>query len=152
MCFVGTCACLHCQGVQLENRFVDICICPISIDSSRYAAACLEPAVQHNIQQLRAELQGKTVLLGVDQLDEIKGLAIKLLAFEEFLSSQPRLRDQVVLVQVTTPSSMGKGSVAAADLERSINELVGRVNSTSDSHVHTSPAVNNHGHMPPASP
>ena len=51
--------------------------------------------------QLR-ELQsaGKSILLGIDEVERLKGLTLKLLAFEHLLHTVPERRGGLVLVQV----------------------------------------------------
>jgi Glycosyltransferase family 20 len=45
-------------------------------------------------------VQGKKVLVGVDDLDPFKGIELKLLGFERVLEEHPKWRGHLVLVQV----------------------------------------------------
>ncbi|KAK8627672.1 hypothetical protein V6N13_135276 [Hibiscus sabdariffa] len=47
--------------------------------------------------------QGKTMLLGVDDMDIFKGISLKLLAMEQLLLQHPECRGKVVLVQIALP-------------------------------------------------
>lgn len=49
---------------------------------------------------LRTKFQGRKVVLGIDRLERIRGIPLKLLAFERFLQKHPEWRGKVVLVQV----------------------------------------------------
>jgi len=49
---------------------------------------------------LRAKTEGRVVLLGVEEMERLKGTAPRLLAFEMLLRTHPELRDKVMLVQV----------------------------------------------------
>jgi trehalose 6-phosphate synthase/phosphatase len=55
-------------------------------------------------------------------LDHIKGVLHKLNAFEKFLEDNPDMQDQVVLIQVTSPTE------APSKLETKVSEMVSRIN------------------------
>ena len=59
-----------------------------------------------------AQFKGKTVLLGVDDMDVFKGIELKLQAFEQVLAHHPEWRGKLVLVQVTSAARWGCGSRA----------------------------------------
>eukprot|EP00741_Cyanophora_paradoxa_P022975 tig00021532_g22194.t1 len=69
------------------------------------------------------------IVVGWDELDFIKGIPHKLLAFEAMLLRDAgKWRGRVLLVQVTEPSGSDGGSVGYARLRRQITEMVGRIN------------------------
>ena len=89
--------------------------------------------------ELQTSFQGKKVILGVDSLDYIKGLPLKLLAFESLLAANPDMAKMVVLVQVAYPpmrvggDKMNKQVLEETNhdyamLQREVNELVGKIN------------------------
>jgi hypothetical protein len=61
---------------------------------------CQQETVVHRTSELRAQFQDKTVIVGVDRLDPIKGLPHKLIAFEIFLDRNPQWQGKVVLIQI----------------------------------------------------
>ncbi|KAK8970546.1 Alpha,alpha-trehalose-phosphate synthase [UDP-forming] 1 [Platanthera guangdongensis] len=77
---------------------------PIVIDSDRFQRALELSAVKVAINELSHRFAGRKVMLGVDQLDMIKGIPQKLLAFEKFLEENPVWRDKVVLLQIVVPT------------------------------------------------
>ncbi|WP_024355523.1 bifunctional alpha,alpha-trehalose-phosphate synthase (UDP-forming)/trehalose-phosphatase [Leucobacter chironomi] len=78
---------------------------PISIDAAAFAEVAARPEVQERSRQIRAELGNpKTVMLGVDRLDYTKGIRHRLKAFDELLGDGEIDADDVVLVQVASPS------------------------------------------------
>lgn len=58
------------------------------------------PEFQWRRGELLSEFQGKTVLVGVDDMDVFKGIELKLLAFERVLEHHQEWRSKLVLVQV----------------------------------------------------
>lgn len=49
------------------------------------------------------QFKGKTVLIGVDDMDLFKGIELKLLALEDVLKHRPEWRGKLVLVQISNP-------------------------------------------------
>lgn len=50
--------------------------------------------------ELLSEFEGKTVMIGVDDLDMFKGIELKLEAFQRILELHPEWRNKLCLVQV----------------------------------------------------
>ena len=61
--------------------------------------------------ELRNELAGRSVMVGVDDMDVFKGIELKLQAFEKLLAEHEEFRGQVVLVQVGQTAGGGWGDV-----------------------------------------
>ena len=66
------------------------------------------------------------MIIGVDRLDYSKGIGMRMRAFEQFLTSYPRWRGAVTYLQITPRSRSDIREYA--DMERRIDETVGRVN------------------------
>lgn len=81
-----------------DGRSVGVAAFPISIDSQAVAKLAERPT------DLKARLGNKTLILGVDRLDYTKGILQRLLAFEELLASGAISPQDVVFVQIATPS------------------------------------------------
>ena len=69
---------------------------------------------------------GKRLLLGVDRMDYTKGIVERLLAIEHLLAEYPRYREQIVFVQIASPSRTQISSYV--DLRRQVEETVERIN------------------------
>lgn len=69
----------------------------------RYLEGFQWPDTKWRIGELTSQLQGKTVLLGLDDMDQFKGIEMKFLAFERVLDLHEEWRGKLVLVQVTSP-------------------------------------------------
>ena len=77
---------------------------PISIDSDHFLKLAATQETQNFIQRYAETKRDKKWILGVDRLDYIKGLVLKLKSFEEFLRRNPELRETVQMVQIVIPS------------------------------------------------
>ena len=110
-----------------DDRRVRLGVYPISIDTASIEKTAASEATERHLAQLRQGAAGRKIVLGVDRLDYTKGIPRRLLAFERLLERNPGLRSKVMLVQLAVPS---REKVSAyADLRRTVNELVGRINS-----------------------
>jgi trehalose 6-phosphate synthase len=113
--------------VEYEGRTVTARAFPISIDVAEIENAASDPAVQAAARQLREELGGdRRLLLGVDRLDYTKGIEQRLEAYGELLADGAVSNDEVVLVQVATPSRLRVTQYQ--ELRERVEREVGRIN------------------------
>ncbi|KAL5122026.1 Trehalose-6-P synthase/phosphatase complex subunit [Pleosporales sp. CAS-2024a] len=119
------------DGVQLENRFVNVWSSPIGIDPKALATAREEPDVKQWIQTMQKRYEGKKVIVARDKLDSIRGVRQKLLAFELFLNKNPQWKDKVVLIQVATSTAEGDNELAAT-----CSEIVTRIDAVHSTLTH----------------
>jgi trehalose 6-phosphate synthase/phosphatase len=69
--------------------------------SARSASGAQRAAqVQADMHKLMQRTLGKTVIAGLDRMEKLKGIPLKLLAFERFLEANEQLRNKVVLYEV----------------------------------------------------
>lgn len=118
------------DGVQLENRFVNVWSSPIGIDPSALALAREEPEVLEWIQTMQKRYEGKKVIVARDKLDSIRGVRQKLLAFELFLNKHPEWKDKVVLIQVATSTTED------TELASTVSEIVTRIDAVHSTLTH----------------
>lgn len=111
------------HGVQLDDHFVDVDHCPIGIVADQLSAARSNPEVESWIQILAKKYEGKTLIVGRDKLDSIRGVKQKLLAFEMFLNENPEWCGRIVLIQVATSTASDQKS-----LDNRVSDIVTRVN------------------------
>lgn len=83
------------DGIQRDDKFVNVCSYPIGIDPKALALARANPEVQQWIEALQQRYAGKRLIVARDKLDNIRGVRQKLLAFELFLNKYPQWRDKV---------------------------------------------------------
>jgi trehalose 6-phosphate synthase len=113
--------------VVFDGRTITVRAFPISIDVGEIERLAADPAVQARADQLRRELRGnRTLLLGVDRLDYTKGIEHRLKAFRELLAAGTLSSQDVVLVQVATPSRLRVAQYQ--ELRERVEREVGRIN------------------------
>ncbi|CAM6072530.1 unnamed protein product [Sphagnum tenellum] len=107
-------------GLEYYGRTVGIKILPVGIHMGQLRVGLQLPDTKWRISELQAQFEGKTVLLGMDDMDIFKGIGLKLLALEQLLSQHSTWRGRVVLVQIANPAR-GRGK----DVEELQNEAYG---------------------------
>ncbi|KAJ9223343.1 CAZyme family GT20 [Paecilomyces variotii] len=133
--FLQTCSRILCveatnDGVQLEDRFVDVGTFPIGIDPTSWDERRKADDVQKWIKTIRERYGNKRLIVGRDKLDNIRGVRQKLLSYELFLNTYPEWRDKVVLVQVATTTT------EQPELEATLSDIAMRINSTHSTLAH----------------
>jgi trehalose 6-phosphate synthase/phosphatase len=128
-------ACSQVLGLELagdvlrdDGRAVRVAAFPIGIDADTWATRAASPPVRERVEALRAESQGRKLVLSVDRLDYTKGFVRRLMVLERLLHAHPDLKDQLHVIQVAVPTR--ENVDAYADYRRTVNELVGRLNAT----------------------
>jgi trehalose-6-phosphate synthase len=99
---------------------------PIGIDPKRFTTELATPGHVRLSSLLRDTYKDRRLLLGVDRLDYIKGLPLKIQALDQLLSQHPKLIGKAVLVQVVVPSR--EDLAEYQELLRTLNELADDVN------------------------
>jgi len=118
------------DGVQLENRFVNVWASPIGINPGALALAREEKEVIEWIETMQKRYEGKKVIVARDKLDSIRGVRQKLLAFELFLNKHPEWKDKVVLIQVATSTTED------SELAATVSEIVSRIDAVHSTLTH----------------
>jgi len=108
------------------NRRVRVGAFPISIDYRAFAKDATSAEVETHVANIRAELAGRKMLLGLDRLDYTKGITPRLKAFRLLLERSPDLHGKVRFVQVVVPSRTDIPSYRHQ--KEAIEELVGEIN------------------------
>jgi trehalose 6-phosphate synthase len=114
------------RNVRLADRHVRVEAQPIAIDTGDFIAAAKSNAVDARVAELRAQMGGRKVLLGVDRLDYTKGIRTRLRAFEALLDRDPSWAERAVFVQVAVPSRANIGLYR--EMRESIEGAIGRIN------------------------
>ncbi|KAI9814089.1 MAG: hypothetical protein M1832_005977 [Thelocarpon impressellum] len=133
--FLQTCSRLLCveatpEGVQLEDRFVDILDLAIGIDPVSLRLTRAEPSVAEWVRVMQERYQGQRLIVARDKLDHVRGVRQKILAYELFLNKYPEWRGKTVLIQVATSTT------EQAELDATVSDIVTRVNSTNATLAH----------------
>lgn len=101
---------------------------PIGVDKNQILKDAFTKDIDSKIRAIQEAYQNKKIIIGRDRLDSVRGVVQKLRAFETFLAMYPEWRDQVVLIQVSSPTT-NKDSPQTIRLEQQVNDLVNSINS-----------------------
>lgn len=113
-------------GIDYEGRHVMIRVSHIGVDPARFTDHLDIPHVRVKAAELQAKYPGATLLGAIDDLDVIKGIPLKLIAFENYLATSPEnLRPKVALIQVAIP----KTARVSNEVREEIRDLVAHINS-----------------------
>lgn len=99
---------------------------PISIDTQHFVNLTSAPTTHEFIQRYSGYKQKMKWILGVDRLDYIKGLPLKLRAYKTFLKHHPEERGHVQFLQVVIPSRTDVPEYK--NLKDEIEKLVSSIN------------------------
>jgi len=113
-------------GLEYYGRTVGIKIMPVGIHMGRIETVLQLADKESRVGELKQQFEGKTVLLGVDDMDIFKGVNLKLLALEEMLKQHPKWQGRAVLVQIANPAR-GKGK-DIEEIQEEIQTTIKRIN------------------------
>ncbi|XP_077251103.1 putative alpha,alpha-trehalose-phosphate synthase [UDP-forming] 7 [Tasmannia lanceolata] len=118
-------------GLEYYGRTVGIKIMPVGIHMGQIENVLSLADKEWRVAELRQQFEGKTVLLGVDDMDIFKGIDLKLLAMEQMLKNHPKWQGNAVLVQIANPARGRGRDLEQIDAEirascRRINKEFGR--------------------------
>lgn len=118
------------EGVQLEDHFVNVMDCPIGINLDATNEAREAEEVSEWITTIKKKYKRKHIIVARDQLDNIRGVRQKLLAYELFLNKYPEMREKVVMIQVATSTS------EQSELLATVSDIVTRIDSAHSTLAH----------------
>jgi trehalose 6-phosphate synthase len=111
---------------KAPHGIVNIGVFPIGIETANFSAAAQRAARSGFVSRFVESLAGRAMIIGVDRLDYSKGLALRMDAFESFLTHYPQWQGEVTYLQIT-PKSRSEIQ-EYGDMERKISEAAGRIN------------------------
>lgn len=106
-----------------SKRSVDVGVFPATIDPTRYRE---NGESAREVENLRAELGDRRLILAVDRLVYSKGIPERLDAYDRMLDRNPGWRRRVSLLQVSIPTNAETPDYA--ELRERVEGLVGRIN------------------------
>ncbi|XP_052182211.1 probable alpha,alpha-trehalose-phosphate synthase [UDP-forming] 7 [Diospyros lotus] len=95
-------------GLDYYGRTIGIKIMPVGIHMGQIESVLRLADKEWRVEELKQQFEGKTVLLGVDDMDIFKGVNLKLLAMEQMLKQHQKWQGRAVLVQIANPAR-GRG-------------------------------------------
>lgn len=120
-------------GLDYFGRTVYIKILPVGVHMGRLESVLNLPSTSAKIKEIQEQFKGKTVIVGIDDMDIFKGISLKLLAVEQLLQQRPEMQGKIVLVQIVNPARGSGKDVQEARREtyltaKRINEVYGSPN------------------------
>jgi trehalose 6-phosphate synthase len=91
-------------NAQIAGRNVLVGSFPIGIDFKEFSHAAGQPEVAQRAAEIRRNVVGRQIVLGVDRLDYTKGVPERLKAFQHLLATHEDMHRQITLVQIIVPS------------------------------------------------
>ncbi|CAM6098164.1 unnamed protein product [Calypogeia fissa] len=113
-------------GLEYYGRTVGIKIMPVGVHMGQLTARLKSKETGWRAGELKAEYGGRTVLLGVDDMDIFKGIGLKLLAMEQLLRQHDERRGRVVLIQIVNPAR-GQGK-EVQEIQNEASTIARRIN------------------------
>jgi len=109
-----------------DSGSVRVGVFPISIDYNEFANLARSKDIEAQAWYLHEYYPQQKIILGVDRLDYTKGIPERLHAYKELLTTFPKLRGKVCLIQVVVPSR--RDIHKYDDLKIEIDRLVSEIN------------------------
>ena len=86
--------------LDYNGRHIEIFIEHVAIEPDMLAEQLHQPEVRLATERYTSQFQGKRLILAIDDLFRLSGIALKLLAYEELLDECPHLGKNTVLLQI----------------------------------------------------
>lgn len=112
--------------LEAFGRRVTAAVFPISIDTQNVARMAVEAEAVRQVQRLRASLQGRSLMIGVDRLDYSKGLVPRMQAYAQLLDAHPENRGHVVFLQIAPQTR--EGVPEYDEIRRDLEAISGHLN------------------------
>ncbi|KAG8056827.1 hypothetical protein GUJ93_ZPchr0002g24997 [Zizania palustris] len=91
-------------SVNYHGRTVLIKVLAVGVDMGLLRSAMASPEAAAKFREITEEYKGRTIMVGVDDIDILKGVNLKLMAMETLLDGYPEMRGKVVLIQIHNPA------------------------------------------------
>lgn len=109
------------------GRSFEIGAFPIGIDTAAFSRTARLAENNAAVKRMRASLEGRSLIIGVDRLDYSKGIKQRIEAFSTFIERSPQAAKARVTMLQITPKSRSEVPEYAM-LQREVAEEVGRLN------------------------
>ena len=94
--------------VTWNGRTIEAIACPIGVDAQEFIAAGTSQVAREMYGRVKASLQSRSMIVGVDRLDYSKGLEERFNGYERFLRDNPDPTEQEVRIAI---SEIGRAHV-----------------------------------------
>ncbi len=114
------------DGYATGDRVVRVGAFPVGIETEPFKRLAHHAIRSPFVEGVLASLSGRAMIIGVDRLDYSKGINGRMEAYERFLEHHPEWHNNVSYLQITPKSRSTIHEYA--EMERQVNETVGRIN------------------------
>lgn len=110
----------------IGNHTLNLGVYPISINTELFKKKSHHPEIDKAAEKYKKKISSDFLILGIDRLDYMKGIELKLQGFKRALQKYPSLRGRLNLLQIAIPTRTGVP--AYVNLKNQIEQLVGNIN------------------------
>jgi len=92
-------------AINVDGREVAITCIHVGIDLPRLQIALSAPAFATDVAAWRQRFPNKTIVAGIDRLERLKGIPLKLIAIDEFMQENPKWRGKLLfsIIGISAP-------------------------------------------------
>lgn len=113
-------------NIEVSSHVAHLGVYPVSIDTKAFTSKAESKKTKTYLEAFGLKKNRMTTILGVDRLDYIKGVELKLQAFEYLLKNHPELRGKIQLFQIAVPTRTDVDEYK--NLKAEVEKLVGKIN------------------------
>jgi trehalose 6-phosphate synthase/phosphatase len=117
----------HTLAIDLNGRNVVVTSIHAGVEPPVLHQILQHPLTVEKVNSIRTQYEGKTIFCGIDRLESLKGIPLKLLGLERFLLRCPEWAGKIVLIQVGISAPERGDDYFTTKNE--INKLVQKINS-----------------------
>jgi glucosylglycerol-phosphate synthase len=116
------------REIEAVGRIVRLGAHPVGVNMTNIRNIYQQPSTQQRIEEMKAQVKGKKIVLSVERLDYVKGPLEKIYAFQSFLERHPEYHGKVELINICTPPASGMKiyDKVLAELEQAIGRINGK--------------------------
>ena len=116
------------REIEAVGRIVRFGAHPVGVNMTNIRNIYNQPSTQQRIAEMKAQVEGKKIVLSVERLDYVKGPLEKIYAFQSFLERHPEYHGKIELINICTPPASGMKiyDKVLAELEQAIGKINGK--------------------------
>ena len=114
------------ETLKAYGRTLKVGAFPIGLDAAEFALMLTSPRARRMRDVMTAATVFRYLVVGVDRLDYAKGLEERFMGFERFLTDNPDMRRQVLMLQIAPVSR--EAVEAYQEIRARLDALSGRIN------------------------
>ncbi|MDO9411669.1 MAG: alpha,alpha-trehalose-phosphate synthase (UDP-forming) [Pseudolabrys sp.] len=117
---------LDANSFAFDEGDLRVGVFPVGVETEPFQRMARRAAESAFVEEVKASLSGRAMIIGVDRLDYSKGIPERMDAFERLLTNFPKWHNKVTYLQITPRSRADIQEYAA--IARQVGEKVGNIN------------------------